>query len=324
MAREINSHGVKYVGIYIRELPWKLTADVAARVVWKRSKTRTRRNTAGVSSIRSERDFSQDIRFYRYTNLCAWGAQMAVTFLDQSIDIVNFWRWVRHEKNPREGKCKQNSLKTFCKEIILGLLYKSHGQHEERLSFCKPSLAFLRADLNLREQWEKRLRDATSYIIDRVSIRTRDAATVKPAKRSRSAHICLGEWTMDWRSYWDLTLTETLFISKFEIVSRGEIFRTFRSTIFPDVCTNPSHNFCYSTNLTHGGCNTYFIDTHDRRCANFYPRWPHTRGRQRRTDSGGKWRRPGVRDAGTYERDGTRTTHTTIIENYSRITQSFD
>lgn len=29
MAREINSRGVKYVGIYIRELPWKLTADVA-------------------------------------------------------------------------------------------------------------------------------------------------------------------------------------------------------------------------------------------------------------------------------------------------------
>lgn len=32
MAREINSRGVKYVGIYIRELPWKLTADVAAQV----------------------------------------------------------------------------------------------------------------------------------------------------------------------------------------------------------------------------------------------------------------------------------------------------
>lgn len=61
MAREINSRGVKYVGIYIRELPWKLTADVAAQVVWKRSKTRTRRNTPGVSSIR-DRDFSQDIR----------------------------------------------------------------------------------------------------------------------------------------------------------------------------------------------------------------------------------------------------------------------
>jgi len=67
MAREINSHKVKYVGIYIRELPWKLTADVAAQVVWKRSKTRTRRNIFGVSSIRSERDFSLEmcVRFYR-------------------------------------------------------------------------------------------------------------------------------------------------------------------------------------------------------------------------------------------------------------------
>jgi len=33
MAREINSHGVKYAGIYVRELPWKLTADVAAQLV---------------------------------------------------------------------------------------------------------------------------------------------------------------------------------------------------------------------------------------------------------------------------------------------------
>lgn len=117
MAREINSHGVKYVGIYIRELPWKLTADVAARAVWKRSKTRTRRNTSGVSSIRSERDFSRDIRSGKRESL-SQGAQMAVAFFVRSFYIVNFWQWA----NAKRNLCVQNLFINFLyveKEMML-------------------------------------------------------------------------------------------------------------------------------------------------------------------------------------------------------------
>ena len=88
MAREINSHGVKYVGIYIRELPWKLTADVAVQVVWKRSKTRTRRNIPGVSSIRSE-VFLEIFDLTDKRESLSRGKQMAVTSILQSVNLYS-------------------------------------------------------------------------------------------------------------------------------------------------------------------------------------------------------------------------------------------
>jgi len=47
MAREINSRGVKYAGIYVRELPWKLTADVAAQPVRPADRKRAGRKAEG-------------------------------------------------------------------------------------------------------------------------------------------------------------------------------------------------------------------------------------------------------------------------------------
>lgn len=46
MAREINSHGVKYAGIYTRELPWKLTAP--ALLLWLSGSDR-KRELAGIA-----------------------------------------------------------------------------------------------------------------------------------------------------------------------------------------------------------------------------------------------------------------------------------
>jgi len=52
-------------------------------------------------------------------------------------------------------------------------------------------------------------------------------------------------------------------------LTRGEIFRILLQSFWARARTQAAVrcNFCYSTYLTHGGYNIYFIDTHDRRCA---------------------------------------------------------
>lgn len=90
MAREINSHGVKYVGIYIRELPWKLTT-----LPLRLSGSDRKRELAGISLGSARFDPSEVfVEIFDLTDKresLSRGAQMADTsILRSSIYTVNF------------------------------------------------------------------------------------------------------------------------------------------------------------------------------------------------------------------------------------------